>query len=417
MQNLSLLILYNPYYRKHAMQEHIQILKREGKVVFGKIDKLTTMRDKAGQNAGALDAIFQATTSENHAQLFLSDYANLFVAKVTRIIASESALESTKAESAPESYTKESTPESYPPFASLPPELIPLVPHYYAQENLPVSAWFVIEDMLELVRDSFLEVRDNYLANLLVQRDISAPDSWRTFSIYGNSYVYPLIIKQKYPLDYFAGALRHYDAVYESEEFLRIKSELCRYCFGKETLDALLGDTLSHIIYAEMEFQAHITNPLYDFTSALVKYSKALEREMHAFACELFSHLAMIAPEILEIAYEVQGRKYTLADIFAHKPNYGTYKYLLNNELIKQPIETHAEYGLKTFIYKVLVLQMDSIAKLRNSGVHEKPINATKAQNFRAQILGINTRGLITSLCHYRTKLAKKTKEAKAKQG
>ena len=439
MQDLSLLILYNPYYRKHAMQEHIQILKREGKVAFGKIDKLTTMRERASKNARELDALFQATTSENHIQLFLSDYANLFVAKVTRIITAKSASISdtesstnanidSSADSNMDSRAESSAQPTRQPLATLPQELAALAPSYYTQENLPVSAWFLIEDMRELVRDSFLEVRDNYLANFLVRRDVDmsvdvperrdadAPESWHTFAIYGNAYVYPLIIKQKYPLDYFLDAPRYYDDIYESEEFLRIKSELCRYCFDRRALDSMLGDTLNHIIYAEMEFQAHSDNPLYDFTSALVKYSKALERELHAFACELFSYLAMNAPEILDIAYEVQGRKHTLADIFAHKPNYGTYRYLFENPLIKPLIENDAENGLSVFVYRALSMQIGKIAKVRNHGVHENPTNATNAQSFRAQILGVGTRGLIASLCHYRTKLAKKTKEARAQK-
>ncbi|EOI2093357.1 hypothetical protein ACMG2F_001745, partial [Campylobacter coli] len=89
MQNL--LILYNPYYQQDVIKLHLEILLDKGQVAFGKIksklkEPLSYERDenKISHNQ-KLSEIYKNTSADNPLQLFLSDYANLFVAKVVKI--------------------------------------------------------------------------------------------------------------------------------------------------------------------------------------------------------------------------------------------------------------------------------------------------------------------------------------------
>lgn len=76
-----LLILYNPYYQEDVIKQHLSILQEKSQVAFGKIK--SKLNDQEKQNS--LEEIYQSTNEENFLQLFLSDYANLFVAKVVKI--------------------------------------------------------------------------------------------------------------------------------------------------------------------------------------------------------------------------------------------------------------------------------------------------------------------------------------------
>jgi len=119
---------------------------------------------------------------DKYLQLFLTDYSNLFVAKVVAV-------------------TDEDMSE--------------IAPEYYKEKRLDVEKWFIISDIRELVRNDFECVRDDYLANFTV--------SGHTYAVYGNAYVYPLIIKIKQETLYFEDEGKFYPDVYKSAEFLEIK--------------------------------------------------------------------------------------------------------------------------------------------------------------------------------------------------
>lgn len=68
---------------------------------------------------------------KNFLQLFLSDYANLFVAKVVKI--------------------SKNVDES-------------LIPSYYKEKNLEVEDFFIISDLRELVREDFSLLRDKFFS-------------------------------------------------------------------------------------------------------------------------------------------------------------------------------------------------------------------------------------------------------------
>lgn len=200
MNTTALLILYNPYYQNDVIESHLEILKLHGKVSFGKIkSKMRNPQLEIMQNSNAntesshndttthskdsikhtqherintiestqtdsMQTLINQTSTQNPLQLFLTDYANLYVCKVVSI----------------------SKDKNVP------------APAYYDEKGLCVEFWFEISDMQELVRNNFANVRDMFLANFKTLHNN------RTFALYGNDYTYPLAITMKKHRDYFA---------------------------------------------------------------------------------------------------------------------------------------------------------------------------------------------------------------------
>ncbi|WP_163563827.1 hypothetical protein [Helicobacter suis] len=161
----NLLILYNPYYGKNKkddkkndrkdidiIEQHLAILKDKEVVGFGKI--YPKNKDMEHPNQTRLQEIYKNTSPSNPLQLFLTDYANLFVAKVERV--------------------EKTCSVDYPEYYDM-----------YDTDKFGVECWFVITDLRELVRNDFEKIRDHYLPGF-----ITPTFQNRTFAIYGNPYVY-----------------------------------------------------------------------------------------------------------------------------------------------------------------------------------------------------------------------------------
>ncbi|PUD22134.1 HP0729 family protein [Helicobacter pylori] len=293
-----LLILYNPYYQQDVIQQHLSVLQEKSQVGFGKIR--SKLNDQEKQDS--LEEIYKATNEENFLQLFLTDYANLFAAKVIKV-------------------SKE-IDES-------------LIPSYYKEKNLEVEDFFIISDLRELVREDFSLLRDQFLANFI------APNN-HTYAIYGNNYVYPLPVRLKEERSYFLGDEKHYLSVYK--EYLTMQENFMRFVFGKRLFYLLHPDSINNIIHAELELLQSENDLLNDFTSIIVKYSKTLEYEIYLFAKKVLLKACENDPSLYDLAYKVQGKSFTLKDFFTQKPNFGSIKFLLKQgaSLLKG-ILTHKE--------------------------------------------------------------------------
>lgn len=221
-----LLILYNPYYQEDVIKQHLSVLQEKSQVGFGKIR--SKLNDQEKQDS--LEEIYKATNEKNFLQLFLTDYANLFVAKVIKV--------------------SKDIDES-------------LIPSYYKEKNLEV--------------EDFSLLRDQFLANFI------APNN-HTYAIYGNNYVYPLPVRLKKERSYFLDDEKHYLSVYKSKEYLMMQENFMRFVFGKRLFYLLHPDSINNIIHAELELLQSENDLLNDFTSIIVKYSKTLEHEIYHFA-------------------------------------------------------------------------------------------------------------------------------------
>lgn len=341
MQNL--LILFNRYYEPNVIEKHIEILKEKGSVAFGKVkSKLNTHQSIDFDS-------YSMVSSSNPLQLFLTDYSTLFVAKVTQITSSKP---STSA------------------------------PSYYEQKALEVEAWFIIEDMRELVHKDFESIRDDYLSGF------TTPSYGNhTYAIYGNQYQYPLIIRMKEEINYFPkDEGLYYPDIYKSQEFQKIKSNLIHYCFGKLS-QKLHPSSFENLIFAEMEFDQNKENKLYDFSGVAIKYGKAVENEAYLLFRALFFSLAKIKKEILEIKFEVQGKGYTITDLQNFKPNLGTYKFLLSHLLISETLEKSEI----RWIGNKLASSLSIVQKIRNFSAHEGKVGLEEIIDLREKILGIGS--------------------------
>ncbi|MCZ6158052.1 HP0729 family protein [Campylobacter ureolyticus] len=351
----NILILYNPYYQSDVIKQHLKVLIENEKVAFGKIK--SKFRDMKNDFSKELNEIYKNTNKDNYLQLFLTDYSNLFVAKVIEV--------SDKDESK-------------------------FAPSYYKEKNLDVEKWFIITDMRELVRNDFECVRDNFLANF-----ITPNFNDRTYAIYGNAYVYPLIINQKIEVNYFESYGKFYPDVYKSDEFLDIKNSLIKYSFGKNIINLIHPDSIENIISAEIEYSQNIQNPLYDFSSVVVKYSKTMEKEIYIFAKTLFNWAISKNSKIADIEYSVQQKKYTINDIFTNKPNLGTYNFLFKNSMIKDLVRGKF---LESYLYKSLSKAISELQDIRNESVHQNPPKFSDVSTLRAKILGVGRDSILTML-------------------
>ncbi|WP_104629118.1 HP0729 family protein [Helicobacter bizzozeronii] len=357
MQNL--LILYNPFYKTDVIEAHLETLKKEGKVAFGKIRPKT--KDKEHKFPKSLEHIYQSTNPDNFLQLFLTDFANLFVAKVEAV---QTILSQAKA------------------------------PKYYKDGKYDVEAWFIITDIQEIERNDFATIRDSHLSNFIT------PDYGNhTFRIYGNDYDYPLRIEMKEERNYFESPQKFYHYVFKSKRFLTIKEHLINLSFGEHAY-ALHHLSLDNIIYAEMEYQDNKQDPLYDFSAVMVRYSKILEQEVYLLTKDIVAFLSHIDPMILELRYETMNRSYPLSGLFGKKgkPNLHAHSKILTLPEI-QNLRSKLPPFVADFGLKELPQALQDFTFKRNKGVHERPISLQEASGVRIKILGVaHDKSLVKSL-------------------
>ncbi|GAA8073821.1 hypothetical protein JP0577_10010 [Helicobacter pylori] len=345
-----LLILYNPYYQRDVIQQHSSVLQEKSQVGFGKIRSKLNDQEKHH----SLEEIYKATSEKNFLQLFLTDYANLFAAKVIKV--------------------SKDIDES-------------LIPSYYKEKNLEVEDFFIISDLRELVREDFSLLRDQFLSNFI------APNN-HTYAIYGNNYVCPLPVRLKEERSYFLGDEKRYLSAYKSKEYLTMQENFMRFVFGKRLFYLLHPNSINNIIHAELELLQSENDLLNDFTSIIVKYSKTLEHEIYLFAKKVLLKACAKDPNLYDLNYKVQGKSYTLKDFFTQKPNLGSIKYLL----MHKRVQCHLEESLNRFINSSFQKSFKFFQDIRNEAVHAKAPSLHEVKKLRNEILSIEGASLLKSI-------------------
>lgn len=361
----NIIILYNPYYQKDVIEQHLEILKEKGAVAFGKIR--SSLRDYDSPNEAELNAIYDGVSKEMPLQLFLTDYDNIYVANVVAVKS-----EKTKLIKAPKYY-----------------------------DDMDVEKWFVFDDLRLLVHNNFGLTRDNVLANFKATNYNN-----HTYAVYGNQYVYPMQVTMKEDINYFLKDeedYKYYTDIFKSKEQIQIKENLIEFKFGEKVFYSLTVNSQDNIISAEMEYIANKQNPLYDFSAVILKYSKACELEIFNFMKTFFSHLISKDNQIGNFSYSIQNRNYTLKDILEQKANYGTYKYILKSYDVKSSINTHIENNrLKNFIFYELIFYINTIQEIRNESVHGDMATLQQCKDMRKHILGVGRSGVFCDLIKYK---------------
>jgi hypothetical protein len=365
----SLVILYNPYYNAEVIEDHVRILNEasdvtQAKVGFGKVR--SKRRDYEHPYEDRVDTLCDAIAPDNPLQLFLTDFSSVYVCYVERIVRE---LGDVKA------------------------------PKYYV--DLDVDRWFVVSDIRELARDDFGFVRDRFLSNL------TTPNyGGHTFTLYGNRYDYPLMVRMKDRIDYFEGFTegeRHFTRVFKGSQYAQTQRDLIHFVFGKELFYRLHPDSAESLIAAEIDYREHMEDATHDFSAVAIHYGKVFENESYRFLKALFDRLLEHNPSLENVQYEVQGRRYRLRDYLTQKPNMGTNKFLLGNPEIFNAYKTlYSDMRRYASLLGLLKFQFrqaaDSITPVRNEASHGGVISLGECKQVRATLLGVGRTGILSSL-------------------
>jgi len=359
----NLLSLYNPYYNENVIEQHLELLKENGLVAFGKIR--SKLRDYEHPNQDVLNVIYEQTSKEMPTQFFLTDYNSIYVANVVSVNESIKFIK---------------------------------VPKYY--EELEVEYWFVFDDLRLIAHKDFEVIRDKILSNF---KATNFND--RTYAIYGNPYVYPMQVTMKEEINYFEKDdedFKFYTNIFKSEEQLQMKQNLIDFNFGKKSFYALAPNSQDNIISAEIEYMQNRDNLLYDFSSIIVKYSKAVELELYRFMKQVFAYLLKSKKELENFPYAIQGRDYKLKNILTHKPNFGTYSYLIKSHEIKNAINTQIQNGsLRHFIFVVTPSFIRTMQNIRNESVHGDSTPLKECNEIRNEVIGIGKGGMLVEFSRF----------------
>lgn len=364
----DLLILYNPYYQENVIELHLQVLKAQGQVAFGKLR--SKLKDSfASQDDDFFEDFSNKLKSSNlgFLQLFLTDYASLYVAKVVGI-------------------EKEACAE--------------FVPDYYTQKNFSIEAYFIITDLRELVRDDFVLVRDKYLAHFTTPQFNN-----HTYALYGNTYTYPLLIKQKEGVNFFEDSQRHFLNLFKSDEFLRQKQILIDYVFGESYLYAMHPDSFDNLIYAELEFNENKGDKSYDFSAVILRYAKCFEQECYILIKKLIQILSQKDGEVLNLSFMQMGKVLELKNLLTHKATLGAYNYIIDN-VLKSHIQSHANEQFINFA-KRFSTQITFIQNTRNPVAHSQFASLKQANHLRSKLIGVGMSSQLVQMIKTRLEFLK----------
>jgi hypothetical protein len=363
----NILILFNPYYKSDVIEQHLKLLIKNEEVAFGKIRSHIKKMQHLFEDQ--LEKIYDEVSENNYLQLFLTDYSSIYVAKVIKVSSDDCSN---------------------------------IAPIYY--KDLEVEKWFVITDLREIVRDDFESVREDILSNFTTPNYDN-----HSYALYGNNYVYPLIINMKNEIDYFEteeNQFKYYKNIYKSKAYLDIKNNLKEYCFGEKWINKMHPNSLDNIVSAEMEYLENKNNPLYDYSTVVIKYAKTMEQELYVFMKELFKYLVSKDKYVEDIEYSVQSKAFKIKDIFNNKPNIGTYKFLLKDKKIQEAIERFIEdFRSKKFLSSTIPYYINMIQGIRNESVHGESAKLSEAEELRKNILGISKTSILIDVVRARTKI------------
>ncbi|MDK9694664.1 MAG: ATP-binding protein, partial [Sulfurimonas sp.] len=105
-----------------------------------------------------------------------------------------------------------------------------------------------------------------------------------------------------------------------------------------------------------------------------------------------------------DILYIVQSREYRLADIFTNKPNLGTYKFILKNNLIDENLRVHCDRDLKFYISKNIPDYINTVQDIRNETVHGSPPRFEDVKILREKIIGVACESMMIEIVKIRAK-------------
>jgi hypothetical protein len=218
-------------------------------------------------------------------------------------------------------------------------------------------------------------------------------------------------ITMKEEIDYFEKEDKNFkysNNIFKSELELQTKESLINFTYGTHIFYNFASNTQDNIIASEIEYLQNKHNPLYDFSSVVIKYSKAVELELHRFMKIAFGYLMEKESSLKNLPYSIQGRNYVLSDILEHKANYGTYKFLIKSYKIKDAINRYITQNNLRFFISITIPQFINIMQnIRNESVHGGSTSLEECNDIRNAMLGIGKSSFLSDLIVNKENLSK----------
>ena len=106
------------------------------------------------------------------------------------------------------------------------------------------------------------------------------------------------------------------------------------------------------------------------------------------------------------IEYTVTGINHKISDILIHKPNLGTYKFLIKSNIVENAIKDNFENNsIFFFIKKTLPYYINFLQDIRNEVVHGSIASKDEANTLRNKILGVAEDSILTDILKYKKKI------------
>lgn len=375
--------VWNPSYADDAMERHLEVLLSLARsaterplkpddvyVWWGKVrSRHRKTLQKHLDETKAIDAELEKG-ERGETQLYLTDYRSLYVAEIDEIH-----------------------------FGDLPAGESAHVPAYYARNNFACDFWFRVIDIRRLVNDDLgLVIRE--LTPLLNLHYHNQP-----VSLYGGMVDLPLLVVREDGKQFFdpderdalAGKDRLW-AEFDAEVgtgVAALERDLRDNLFGDAAWLAFESITRTSIATGEKLFREHRNDTAFDFGPVLASYSKALEAQTNA---ALQRALRKLKPDARWA--NIGGRSEDLTRFRAL--GLGDLSHVLRGAPLSQALNEILVHG--PWFTRDLPGVLARFADARNPGVHAVGVTREKASEWRNQLLGIGSAGVLAELARVRPK-------------
>lgn len=375
-----LLTLWNPSYTEDALTEHVRVLiglaeqHRAGKIseddVYVWWAKVRSPnRQRPLPHAADVLALDEQIRQGEETYLYLSDYRSLYVALLGEVTADD----------VPGANQDERRH----------------MPEYYA--SMQVDFWFRVFDIRRIVGNDL----DETIAELKKLRNVRYGN--RPVSMYGGMVDLPLIVTQDEHTVWFEARDELADGLLWVQHDARQRSETEQ--IAGELRDNLLGEAVWHTLaptsraflsVAEAIYRARRRDPGFDFSTAMVEYTKALEVELNDL---LFRALrgTLGSKPIADRTVNLDGHSTDLAKRVPHQ-SLGAIRVLLStNTVVESGLRIAAPHDANWLLGE-LPHVLGPLVDLRNPAAHSQQISLSQAGEVREQLLGIGCEGLMTQI-------------------
>ena len=123
---------------------------------------------------------------------------------------------------------------------------------------------------------------------------------------------------------------------------------------------------------------------------------------------ELFKVLIKNSKDVENIEYTVTGINYKISDILVHKPNLGTYKFLIKSNIVENAIKREFFFennSIFFFIKKHIPYYINFLQDIRNEVVHGSIASKDEANTLRNKILGVADDSILTDILKIQEKI------------